>query len=190
LYEHLPESVIVNGRKYRVDLDFRNVLRMLDTMDDQTLTPEARDWVALSCVMKKPKMEAFPAVKSLLFGDKSKDGGGEEKKRVTSFEQDADVIRAAFRQVYGINLYKDRLHWFEFTELLNALPEGNRYMEIIGIRARPMPPATKFNREEREWLAKAKQQVALHETEEQIERNYSRDVKNVFKTMMGMAQKG
>ena len=188
LYERLPDSVTVDGKKYRVDLDFRNVLRMLDIMDDETLTPEARDWVALSCVMKKPKLEAFPAIKKLLFGDKKE--SGEERKRVTSFEQDADMIRAAFRQVYGINLYKDHLHWFEFTELLNALPEGNRYMETIGIRTRPMPPATKYNREEREWLAMAKQRVALKESDEQIERNYNRDVKNVFKAMLGMAQKG
>ena len=44
LWERLPESVTVGGKKYRVDLDFRNVLHMMDIMADDTLTPEARAW--------------------------------------------------------------------------------------------------------------------------------------------------
>ena len=188
LQDRLPEGVEVDGKFYKLDFNFRNVLRMIDIIDDDTLLPEAKAYNALHCLCKRPKnaVKVLEAVKALLFkAPRKKDG-----HRVTDWVQDAPLIRTAFRQAYGIDLFRDNLHWFEFTELLNALPEGNRYMEIIGIRSRPMPPATKYNREEREWLAKAKQQVALHETEEQIERNYSRDVKNVFKAMMGMAQKG
>ena len=125
------------------------------------------------------------AVKRLLFSAPRQNG-----QKVTDFEQDAGLIRAAFRQAYGIDLYRDRLHWFEFTELLNAIPEGNRYSEVIGIRVRPMPAATKYNQKEREWLAKAKAGVALQMTEKERETRYQQDVSNIAAVLMAMANKG
>lgn len=150
---------------------------MLETLSRDDLMPEARDYLALKCLTKHPKHvpEALQAVKDLLF-DKAPSAG----ERVTSFEQDASLIRAAFRQVYGINLFTDKLHWLEFAELLQNLPNGNRYEEILGIRARPMPTPTNYNQKEREWLMRAKLQCALHLTESEAERQYDRDVKNVF----------
>ena len=97
------------------------------------------------------------------------------------------MIRAAFRQAYGIDLYRDRLHWIEFTELLNALPDDTRYTYVVGIRARPMPPATKWNAEERTWLMKAKADVALFASEEEREANYQRDVANIAAAILAWA---
>ena len=96
------------------------------------------------------------------------------------------MIRAAFRQVYGINLFTDSLSWFEFTELLQNLPEGNRYEDVIGIRSRPLPAPTKYNAKEREWLIKAKQQYALRMTDAEAARKYDRDVLRLFKGLMSM----
>ena len=152
------------------------VLRMMEIMRSDELLPEARDWLAVKCVCRHPKPGTLDAVKQLLFSDPPKSDG----KRITSFEQDAGLIRAAFRQVYGIDLWRDKLHWFEFTELMQGIPEGNRYSETIGIRVREMPSPTKWNAKEREWLAKAKARVALHRTEKEIEEDYQQSVQNVF----------
>ena len=186
LFEELPSGVTVDGKFYRVDLDFRNVLKLLEVLADDDLMPDARDYLSLKCVMKHPRNVAkvLTAVKALLF--EAKPGGGE---RLTSFEQDAGLIRVAFRQEYGIDLYRDKLHWIEFTELLHNLPEGNRYEEVLGIRARPLPSPTKYNQKEREWLIKAKQQCALHLSEKEAEKKYDRDVGNIFTGLMGMMQK-
>ena len=106
-----------------------------------------------------------------------------------SYEQDAGLIRSAFRQVYHIDLFRCKLNWFEFVELLQNLPEGNRFEETIGIRARPLPAPTKYNTKEREWLMKAKQSVALHLSDKEQERKYETDVSNVFAGFMGMIRK-
>lgn len=180
LFERLPDSVMVGKKKIRLDLDFRNVLRMMDTLSRDDLIPEARDWIAVRCVCRHPVEGTLAAVKKLLFADPPKDEG----KRVTSFEQDAGLIRAAFRQVYGIDLWRDSLHWFEFTELLQGIPEGNRYSDTIGIRVREMPSPTKWNAKEREWLMKAKASVALKRSEKEIEADYQRNVKNVFDAIL------
>ena len=161
LQERLPNRVTVGGRTYRLDLDFRNVLTMMETLAREDLIQEAREYLALKCLMKHPPRNTGPvlaAIKGILFPETKKSADG---KKITSFEQDADLIRAAFRQEYGIDLYRDKVHWVEFSALLNALPEGNRYADVLGIRARPMPAATKYNQAEREWLLKAKAACAL-----------------------------
>ena len=97
LQDRLPDSVTVWGRKYRLNLDFRNVLRLMETMARDDLIPGARDYLALKCVMRRPPRDAARVLeevrKLLVPAQKPADG-----KRLTSFEQDADLIRAAFRQ--------------------------------------------------------------------------------------------
>ena len=188
LQDRLPDGVEVDGKFYKLDFEFRNVLRMIEVLDQNNLMPEAKAYNALKCLCKRPKnaLKVLEAVKDLLFKAPRKTGG----KKVTDFVQDAGLIRAAFRQAYGIDLYRDKLHWIEFTELLNAIPEGNRYSEVVGIRARPIPAATKWNQHEREWLIKAKHDLALEMTEEERASKYDQDVANIAAFLMGMASKG
>ena len=159
----------------------------MDILADDNIIPAARDYLALKCLTKHPRNveNVLRAAKVLLFGDAPKTTG----ERVTSFEQDAGLIRTAFRQVYHIDLFREKLHWLEFTELLQGLPDGNRYEEVLNIRSRPIPAATKYNQKEREWLMKAKQQCAIHLTEAEAARKYDKDVGNIFAGLMGMIPK-
>lgn len=184
LYDRLPDHVKVGRRRVKLDLDFRNVLRMLETLERRDLMPEAREYLAVKCICRHPKKGTLEAVKDMLFPYKPEKPG----KRVTSFEQDAELIRAAFRQVYGINLWKDKLHWCEFTELLRGIPEGSRYAETIGIRVREMPEPNKYNLKEREALARAKAAVALKVSDDEAQDNYHNGVQNIFNVLMHNAK--
>lgn len=188
LQDRLPEGVTVDGRFYKLDFDFRNVLRMMEELARDDLMPEARRYNAIKCLTKHPRNvdRVLDAVRELLFSEKPKRNG----QKITDFEQDAGMIRAAFRQSYGIDLYRDKLHWIEFSELLNAIPEGNRYSEVLGIRARPIPSPTKYNVEERKWLIKAKADVALKISEKDQEKKYQEDVSKIFAGLMGIIAKG
>lgn len=189
LHERLPDSVTAGGKTYRVDLDYRNVLRMIDVLGREEMLPSAREYVALRCVMKRPPKNAGPvlaALRDVLFSADSEPA----EQKLTDFEQDADLIRAAFLQAFGINLWRDRVHWLEFTGLLGALPEGSRYADILGIRARPMPKPTKYNAEERAWLAKAKLKHAVRMTEREAQNKYSTDLQRIATAMIGLAKKG
>ena len=186
LQDRLPQGVEVDGKFYKMDFDFRNVFRMIEILDRDDLLPSAKEYKALRCLCKRPKntFMVLGAVKALLFKAPRKKGG----QRVTDFIQDAGLIRAAFRQAYGIDLYRDRLHWIEFTELMNALPEGSRYAEVVGIRARPMPEPTQWNKKEREWLMQAKADVALELSEDEIAEEYKRGVANLAALLKTMAK--
>ena len=190
LQDRLPDRVVVDGRRYRLDLDFRNVLRMLEIIARSDLIPEARDYLALKCVMRRPPRHPTPvlaAVRMLLFPDQAQ---APDRDKLTDFEQDAGYILAAFRQCYQIDLHKDRLHWLDFTALLHALPEGSTYTAILGIRSRPMPAPTKWNQAEREWLAKAKEIYRLGLTEEEQADKYARSVRGIFAGLMAWATEG
>lgn len=186
LYEALPDEVRVGRKRYRVDLDFRNVLRMYDILGDDGLTPDAREYLAGKCVCKHPGPGLVDAVKALI----AHKGKASDHKRVTSFEQDAGLIRAAFLQTYGVDLWHEKLHWLAFLDLLNGLPEDTQYMSVVGIRARPMPKPTKYNREEIAWLKKAKATYALEETEQEREQSYNQSVADLFHGLMAMIPKG
>lgn len=186
LCDKLPDGVSVNGKWYKLDFDFRNVLRFMEILADESLMPEAREYLAVKCLTKHPKnvRNVLCAVKALLFSDAAPKG-----ERVTSFEQDAGLIRSAFRQVYGINLHTERLHWLEFMELLQNLPTGNRYEEVLSIRTREIPAPNKYNAKEREWLIRAKESVAIKLTEQEQAEKYERDVSNIFKGLLSMIPK-
>ena len=191
LQEQLPYSVRVGRRTYNVDLDFRNVLRMLDVMARTDLLPEARDYLALKCVMLHPHGDIraiMSALRQLLFP--AADATHRHNQKLTDFVQDADLIRAAFYQSYGINLWRDNLHWMEFTSLLAGLPEGSRYSEILGIRARPMPKPTKYNAEERQWLARAKAEHAVRLTDKEREDGLREGLRGVAMSLLALADHG
>lgn len=189
LQDRLPDGVTVRGRFFKCDFDFRNVLRMLETLARDDLMPEARTYRALRCIVRRPRFEqeTLQAVREVLFPTHKQMPA---QAKITDLEQDADLIRAAFRQVYGIDLWTERLHWLEFSALLAGLPEGNRYNDVLGIRARPLPAPTKYNQEERRWLIQAKADLALHKTEKEQRESYEASVRGLAESLLTLAESG
>lgn len=193
LYDRLPDGIDVDGRHIKCDFDFRNVLKMLDVMQRTDIIPEARDFLCVKCVIShrirhKTVRKVYNELCTILF-EKPPESGAESVKKLTSFEQDAPLIRAAFRQVYNIDLFRNKLTWFEFIELLHGLPDGNRYEDVIGIRAKPLPAPNKYNAKERQALMEAKAKVAIHLTEQEQAKKYDSDVGRVFAGIMSLIPK-
>lgn len=193
LQDTLPDTVICGGKRYRIDLDFRNVLRMLDVLERDDLIQDAKTYLAVRCVLKhaphdsRKCAEILGAINAVCFKPRK---SGQSGPKVTDFVQDADYIRAAFLQVYSINLWRDRLHWLEFTALRDALPEGSRYTEILDIRTRPMPAPTKYNAELRAWLTKAKATYAVQMTEREAENSYNKGLRLMAEGLLALAKDG
>ena len=74
LYETFPQGVTVDGKFYKLDFDFRNVLRMMEILARDDLIPEAREYLALKCLTKHPHNVAnvLSAVRTLLFENREK----------------------------------------------------------------------------------------------------------------------
>jgi hypothetical protein len=193
LFDRLPDEITVDGKQYALDLDFRNVLRMTEIMQREDLLAESRNYLSLRCIMPKvppDTLKAMKAVNALLFPNDQEKKGGEKGPKATDYDQDADMIRAAFMQSYGINLWREKLHWFEFTALLANLPDGSRYTDVVNIRLRPLPEPTRYNAKERQWLIDAKARYAIQMTEKELEEARNASFHATTLSLLRLAKRG
>ena len=67
-------------------------------------------------------------------GTASEPDSGPEKPPAFDYQCDAGYIVAAFQQAYGIDLTREKLHWFRFRALFAALPEETLMAKIMSWR--------------------------------------------------------
>ena len=178
LYESYPEEVEHGGRRYALDLDFRNVLRVFD-LPGGGWTEREQTELGVKLLLRDPGEcpEEFPEQAALLhaifalFPESESDG-----EKAIDLKQDAGMIRSAFFRI-GVDLTRDRLHFFRFMELLGDLPEDTALMRTVEIRKRPMPKPNKHNAEEIAALKRAKARVAIKMPEEEARRRFAASLK-------------
>lgn len=170
LYDSPLQSVTLGRRRYRLRLTFDRVLRAMDAATDPLLTDVDRVAVMLALLFRgrRPirmdrRMQLLETIMTSLDTAQAERSG----PPLTSLTQDAPLIIAAFRQAYGIDLRNEPLPWETFRDLLSGIPADTRYGEVIALRARPLPDASKQNAKYRMELMRAKAAVALEMTEEQ-----------------------
>lgn len=190
LHEAYPNSIEADGRVYRLNTGFKRVLRSTELLGDARLHPDVRRWAALREIIrgklpKDPEKQArLLEVAQRLFFPPGKPG-----KSTINLEQDADLIRAAFLQVYRIDLAQKDIGWFCFCELLSNIPAGTRLADVIDIRTRPMPKPTKHNAEERQRLLAAKAAVAIQLSPEEETASRKKSAAAFARALMSMARK-
>lgn len=123
-----------------INTDFRAMI-LFETMASD---PEIPDGVKLSLALRylyeEPVTDFKKAWGGFLWyysgGEKPgrREQGAETSKRAYDFEVDANMIYAAFRQAYKIDLNRERLHWWEFKALFSALPESCQIVKIMEYR--------------------------------------------------------
>ena len=96
-----------------------------------------------------------------------KDGGGGE--RSFDFSEDSELILAAFRQQYGIDLLRDGLHWHEFLALFSALGSETLFAKVVSVRTAELSAVSDKNK--RQALARLKKLYALAPTEAEKREN-------------------
>ena len=142
--EDLPESVDVNGTILPIFADFRTWVRVDSVIQDNAIPEELKlpvicDLIGINpFAFKGDQKDLWDAIMGFYFCDKkpresyAKTNGRQGYR----FEYDMDLIYAAFRQQYNIDLLDARLHWFEFKALFNALNDDTMIVRIIGYRTR------------------------------------------------------
>lgn len=181
IYDDYPTETEVDGKIYRLNLSYDRVLRALDIQDDPAMT--AGDRLETQCVLLlengykdlpqtiEERRRLLNAILGLL--PKPETTG----ERYIDFHQDARMIRTAFFRI-GVDLLKDKIHIFQFLELLSDLPSDTALMRTIEIRQRPVPTLTKDNAKQVEALVKAKQKVAIKISEEERREQFAKSLKN------------
>jgi hypothetical protein len=139
LTDELPEEIIVNGKAYPVNYDFRSCLNVILAFEDLELTGREKNAVMLQCLYREmPDDLQAASEQAVLFlnGGKTGDGDSKDKPRLYSFSKDADFIFAAFRQTHGIDLQSEEMHWYKFLALFMDLGADTTFSNLMGLRKR------------------------------------------------------
>lgn len=183
IYDPYPETIELDGKEYRLNMDFSRVLRVIDLSDDPGLTTADRIELQARLLLADDRdcpedinaqarlvaaaMDLIPKV----YND------GKTKERYIDFHQDAAMIRSAFFRI-GVDLTRDRMHINQFLELLGDLPSDTALMRTIDIRRKPIPKPTKYNADQIAELQKAKARVAIKLSEEERRAQFAESLKN------------
>ena len=168
LFEEFPKTVRVNGERFLVETDFREWIRFIQLIDDAKVPWQIKCRLLLQWYIDGIPDDLETAVYAL--GDflAMKTENAEEDESITrsapkqlySFEQDAECIYSAFREVYGINLQTiPYMHWWEFRSLFDWLPDDTEIKQRIMYRS--IDPGTVPDKNERKRIKKIQRAVAL-----------------------------
>lgn len=135
MLDRLPEDY--NG--WLIRTDYRIGVQIQLCISDPELTENERTWTALHLLygngIPSDIQEAISGLSWFLScGDENSmqdEESGEDP--LYSFEQDASRIVSGFRKVFGIDISREKMHWFEFLPMLGDL-KGTAFTSVIDIR--------------------------------------------------------
>lgn len=157
LLDRLPEDY--NG--YLIRTDYRIGVQIQLCISDLELSEYEKTAVSLSLLYGNGLPDFQTALDGLSWfmscGNPAaaSEGGGEAE--VFSFAYDAGRIFSAFRKVFGMDISRERLHWFQFVDMLGDL-NGTAFTSVIDIRAADL---SEIDRKKRSEFLRMKKRFAL-----------------------------
>lgn len=145
-----PTTIEINGRDYEVNYSFRNCLKIILAFEDPELAMVEKSMVLVELLYREKPPDLQLAIEK---GIEFLDGGvdrddDDESPRVFSFDKDARMIMAGFRQTYGLDLHATDIHWWDFLMLFLDLSPDTTFSNLVNLRHRVK--SGKATKEERE----------------------------------------
>lgn len=194
-----PEYVKINDKKYKINTDFRVAIECDEIANDETIGDFER---ALAIIYKLFGDEGINDTENydkLLGLAKKFLGCGKEVENIKQeekdmdFTQDMDYIKASFRSDYNIILDNEKMHWWEFFNLINGLSNSelgnccvlNRVRNLRNFDTKDIKDPKELAR-----IKEAKQMVALKKKvkKPQLTTEQQKNIDNFYK-MTGIERK-
>lgn len=183
----LPRSVEVNGQKYRIRTDFRDILKILAAFNDPELEDSEKVYVCLLILFRDfdtlpmdDLEEAYKvAIRFIDCGTDTKSGKKKKSARTMDWEQDESLIFPAINKVAGQEVRSMKyVHWWTFMGWFMEIDDGV-YSNVLSLRQKKAK-GKKLEKWEREyWIAnkdicvlKTKYSKAELEAQERIKEMY------------------
>ncbi|MCI5751587.1 MAG: bacteriophage Gp15 family protein [Oscillospiraceae bacterium] len=130
IFTGLSDCITVGGRDYPIRSDHRSVLILLGCIETGADISDMTEYFFIGDVPENGEAlmldfigrEYIPA-----------------KGNAFSFYGDFGLIFGAFMECYGINLFRDELHWHEFTALFMSLSSDCAFSKLIKCRCGDFP---------------------------------------------------
>ena len=179
-----PLYVEVDNEKYKINTDFRVAIECGRVAEDGTIGDLERGLAIIYLLFGEKGINAQDhyekllelAQKYLLCGNELEDSNG---KPDMDFIEDYSYIRASFRSDYGIKIDEEKIHWWEFMELMNGLSNSelgnccilNRIRNLRNYDTKDIKDAklkSEINKAKQKFELK-RNQKPIHHTKEQRE---------------------
>lgn len=138
----LPAFVEYGGTRYDIYTDFRVWIRLEHILLSKEMAAEEKAVEMMRlCYCSKLPPDAETAVRLLVrfyCGGNNSEQRGSAKRgsaAIYDFQHDAELFYAAFLEQYGIDLTKDKLHWWKFLALFRGISENSRLYQAMRWRA-------------------------------------------------------
>ncbi|MBR3133395.1 MAG: hypothetical protein IKG42_04950 [Clostridia bacterium] len=155
MFNKLPYFVILKGKKYKINVDFRNIISFEKKLQDKSVKDDEK----IEYIIRHFYPAFFYAenYKNFLFNPqlykeaiqkfiwfykcgreeyhKGKSGGKYSQSEIFSYEYDDEYIYGAFLEQYKIDLSTEKIHWWKFKALLKSLKDDTEFVKIKGYRA-------------------------------------------------------
>ncbi|WP_295219829.1 Gp15 family bacteriophage protein [Ruminococcus sp.] len=142
LYDHLPDTVSVQGKPYPVVTGYREWLSFLEMLADETYTAEERMLCAMAWYQAHPPCSIAEAYQALLryvscvdIPHTGRETGKSANAQLLSYTYDGAYIISDFLRFYHIDLTAENLHWYKFRLLLEALPDESAVKQRVAYRS-------------------------------------------------------
>lgn len=156
LLDRLPEDY--DG--WLIRTDYRIGVQIQLCISDPELSDSDKTAIALQLLYGRGIPDIQTAIDGLAWflscGNPIKDDGHDEPP-VYSFEHDAARIVSAFKKVFGRDISREKMHWFEFVPMLGDLA-GTAFTSVIDIRT---TDASEISEKKRSEFIRMKKRFAL-----------------------------
>ena len=182
-----PEYAEVNGRKYKINTDFRYAIKCNQIAMDDTIGDTERA-LGLIVTLYGPDALNVPedyeklltiAVKYLCCGEEPVKG----EKQDMDFIKDQKYIESSFKYDYNYDPYKEKyIHWYEFYNDLNNLSNSEMGDCCVLSRIRNLrnfDTSQIKDQKEKDKIEKAKRMVALEKTNERKREFTEEEIRNM-----------
>ena len=153
MFKKLPYFVEINGKKYKINTDFRHIIQIENKILDRGANnTEKICWClehfypffynrSIEIMIYNPKFfkEAFEKMKWFYKCGrddyhKSSGGKGTQQKDLFRYEYDDEYIWGALKEKFDVDLTKDKIHWWKFKAMLKCLHK-TKFNEIQNYRS-------------------------------------------------------
>ena len=185
LTDNLPKSVQINSKHYPIYTDFKRWLKIDALISDKnTEMKESIAKILLLCYKELPPNinDAMKGVSSfyLCGRENIKNIHSKENRKTFSFTDDSELIYAAFFTQYGIDLKKERLHWFKFMALFSALSDEHKFSKVVMLRSLNLADIKDVKRKKALYELKRQYSLKDNRTEEEKSEEIAKNMAALF----------
>lgn len=183
-----PEYVIVNGRKYKINTDYRIALKYNEIVQDEDISPYEKVlggilmfYGEVGLAFPEDLEELSKGILTFLKGRPSSVTGKQAKPNVVKdmdYNKDFGLIVASMRSDYGIDIEKEKIHWWTFFDYLNGLSTECALNKVREIRRRDL--SKEKDREEKSRIKELKDLYSLEEKKVDLNKEQIQGVETFY----------